>query len=72
MISYGQDNERRPAAKDDPDDDGNDVCDPRAFPDPGQFRPYRPDSRRHVAFGLGTHLCLGAELARSEGRAALR
>jgi cytochrome P450 len=25
-----------------------------------------------VAFGLGTHLCLGAELARSEGRAALR
>jgi cytochrome P450 len=46
--------------------------DPRAFPDPEQFRPDRPDARRHVAFGLGTHLCLGAELARSEGRAALR
>lgn len=31
----------------------------------------RSDARRHLAFGYGAHLCLGAELARSEARAAL-
>jgi cytochrome P450 len=45
--------------------------DPRAFPEPEAFRPGRADARKHLAFGLGTHLCLGAELARTEGRIAL-
>jgi cytochrome P450 len=44
----------------------------RAFPQPEQFRPGREDARRHLAFGHGTHLCAGAELARAEGRIALR
>jgi cytochrome P450 len=28
----------------------------------------RPDASRHIAFGFGEHLCLGASLARLEGR----
>ncbi|MBW2240936.1 MAG: cytochrome P450 [Deltaproteobacteria bacterium] len=28
----------------------------------------RPDARRHIAFGFGEHLCLGAPLARLEAR----
>ncbi|MFD4576364.1 cytochrome P450 [Streptomyces sp. NPDC058417] len=37
-----------------------------------QFDPGRPTSRDHLAFGHGAHLCLGAELARTEIRLALR
>ena len=32
------------------------------------FRIDRPNARRHVAFGFGEHLCLGASLARLEAR----
>jgi len=31
--------------------------DPTAFPDAMEFRPERPDSNRHMAFGRGVHTC---------------
>jgi cytochrome P450 family 142 subfamily A polypeptide 1 len=40
--------------------------DPAAFEDPESFDLDRPNSRRHVSFGYGNHLCLGATLARTE------
>jgi cytochrome P450 family 150 subfamily A5 len=42
--------------------------DPRKFEHPGAFRIDRPNSRQHLAFGRGAHLCLGAPLARVESR----
>jgi beta-dihydromenaquinone-9 omega-hydroxylase len=44
--------------------------DPRQFEDPDSFVAERNPS--HVAFGSGIHLCLGAGLARMEGKAILR
>ncbi len=41
--------------------------DPRAYPDPDMLDVTRSSSR-HLAFGTGTHLCLGAHLARLEIR----
>ncbi len=41
--------------------------DPRAFPWPEELDVTRP-AGRHLAFGTGTHLCLGAHLARLEIR----
>jgi cholest-4-en-3-one 26-monooxygenase len=39
--------------------------------DAGEFDLHRADARRHLSFGHGIHLCLGAELARLEISAVL-
>jgi hypothetical protein len=44
--------------------------DERVFPDPDCFDLLR-NTQRSLAFGQGTHFCLGASLARLEGRVAL-
>jgi cytochrome P450 len=45
------------------------VHDERKFPDPEYFDIHR-DIDRHVSFGFGRHLCLGASLARLETKIA--
>ncbi len=43
--------------------------DERVFgPEAGTFDTLRPANPMHVAFGFGEHVCLGASLARMEGR----
>ena len=37
--------------------------DPEMFPDPDQFDITRANASRHLAFGIGPHVCLGARLA---------
>jgi cytochrome P450 len=44
--------------------------DRREYKDPDRFDVTR-SMTRHISFGYGTHLCLGAVLARLEGRIAL-
>ncbi len=46
--------------------------DPALFSDPDRFEPGRANSRKHLSFGLGSHFCLGAPLARLETRCALQ
>ncbi|MEV7403115.1 cytochrome P450 [Streptomyces sp. NPDC091267] len=45
--------------------------DPARFPQPDSFD-IRRDAQGHLAFGHGVHFCLGAPLARMEGRIAIR
>lgn len=45
--------------------------DPERFDEPDRFD-IRRDARGHIAFGHGLHYCLGAPLARLEGRIAIR
>ncbi|MBW8784625.1 MAG: cytochrome P450 [Novosphingobium sp.] len=44
--------------------------DPKAFPDGDRFDPERPE-KRHIAFALGKHMCLGQYIARAQIQEAL-
>jgi cytochrome P450 family 150 subfamily A5 len=46
--------------------------DPRMFPAPDEFDADRTNSRFHLSFGRGIHICPGAALARAEARISLR
>ena len=50
---------------------GSAHYDPDEFSDPEVFDPARPNASSHFAFGRGAHYCLGAPLARLEGKIAL-
>jgi cytochrome P450 len=49
---------------------GSACRDERVFPDPDRFD-VRRKMQHHVAFGYGIHFCVGAALARMEGRVGL-
>jgi cytochrome P450 len=46
--------------------------DPAQFERPDEFVVDREDARRHVAFGVGAHHCIGNQLARAELRISFR
>jgi cytochrome P450 family 150 subfamily A5 len=45
--------------------------DPRLFENPAEFNIDRVNGRQHVGFGFGIHACVGAPLARAEGRVSI-
>ena len=45
--------------------------DESVFAEPAKFDVGRPDASDHIGFGRGVHFCLGAPLARLQGRVAL-
>jgi cytochrome P450 len=46
--------------------------DPEIFPNPEEAELDRPNSKSHLTFGMGIHLCIGNQLARGEMRASFR
>jgi cytochrome P450 len=50
---------------------GSANTDEEKFENPLRFDPHRPNLSEHVGFGRGTHYCLGAPLAKLQGRIAL-
>jgi cytochrome P450 len=47
-------------------------CDDSVFENAGEFRLDRANSTQHMAFGRGIHTCVGAGIARLEGRISLQ
>jgi cytochrome P450 len=45
--------------------------DPAVFAEPDRYDLHRPNGRQHLAFAIGSHFCVGAQLARLEATAAL-
>jgi cytochrome P450 len=45
--------------------------DPAVFEDPERFDIHRKNAKDHLAFGHGSHICLGAPLARLEARVVI-
>ncbi len=49
---------------------GSGNHDPEVFQDPDRLDVTRPNARRQLGFGLGTHFCLGQALTRLEAEVA--